>query len=304
MGMDRTPEAPARTQGDPTAADRYTRGPTVTVVVPTYNGARYLREAIDSALAQTWKELEIVVVDDGSTDETPSLLAEYGTRIRVIRKPNGGTSSALNVGIRAAQGEWVAWLDSDNLWEPTKVEREIETARVHPAAGLIYTDYVQVDEEGRVIGHFRGPAPPGRAGRILRLIRIMYINASSTLIRRSVFDDVGLYDETEPTAHDLEMFLRILERYDIAHVPEPLLRYRVHPGQLTKRPFTPDRAVARALRRLGGIPGAAGVAQHLAFKVVWLPMYMGKKSHPEKRSLLALLASFPGFVRLVIDTPA
>lgn len=280
------------------------RNPSVTVLIPTYNGARFLREAIDSALGQTWEDLEVLVVDDGSTDETPSLLASYGTRIRSIRKPNGGTSSALNVGLRAARGEWIAWLDSDNMWEPTKIERQMEAARTHPAASLIYTDYLRVDEAGRAMGRAGGPFPPGRATRILRILRRMYINSNSTLIRKSVFDQVGLFDETEPTAHDLDMFLRILERYEIAHVPEPLLKYRVHPGQLTKKPFTPDRAVARALRRLGGVPGAAGVAQHLALKVFYFPMYVQKESHPEKRSFRALLSSFPGFLRLVIQSPS
>lgn len=280
-----------------------TSTPSVTVVIPVYNGARFLRSAIDSALAQTWKDLEILVVDDGSTDETPAVIASYGARIRTIRKPNGGTSSALNAGIRAARGQWIAWLDCDNTWEPTKIERQMEAARLHPSAGLIYTDYLQVAEDGREIGRAGGPCPRSRGARILRLIRTMYINSNATLIRKSVFDEVGLYDETEPTAHDLEMFLRILDRYEIVHLPEPLLRYRFHPGQLTKKPFTPDRAVARALRRLGGVPGAAGVAEHLTMKLVRLPLYVQKASHPEKRPLRAILSSLPGFLRLVISTP-
>lgn len=296
MGADRAP--------GPKTAPAGAGGPSVTVVIPTYNGARFLRDAIDSALAQTWKDLEVLVIDDGSTDETPSVLAAYGTQLRSMRKPNGGTASALNVGIRAARGEWVAWLSSDDMWEPTKIERQMEAARRHPDAGLIYTDYLQVDDEGRTIGLFRGPCPKGRVGRVLRILRTMYINANSTLIRRTVFDSVGFYDETEPTALDLDMFLRIIERYDIVHVPEPLLKYRVHPGQITKKPFTPDRAVARALRRLGGFPGALGVAEHLAMKAIRLPLYVQKESHPEKRSLRALVFGFPDFLRLVLRTPS
>ncbi len=299
--MNYSGETQGRPSEDPKREAMAATGPTVTAVIPAYNGSRFIREAIDSALAQTWQDIEVLVVDDGSTDETPAILAAYGARIRVIRKPNGGTGSALNAGIRAARGAWIAWLSQDDAWEPNKIERQLEAVRMHPGVGLVYSDYWQVDEEGRVVGRFDGACPAGRVARILRLIRRMYINANSTLIPRTVFGHVGYYDESE-TAVDLDMFLRILDRYDILRVPEPLLRYRLHPGQVTKRPFTRDRVVARALRRLGGAWGASGAGLHLAVKIFWLPMYVQKGSHPEKRPLRALLASAPEFLRLLLDS--
>ena len=153
------------------------------------------------------------------------------------------------------------------------------------------------------MGQFRGPCPTRRVLRVLRLIRTVYINANSTMISRAVFDDVGLYDESEATALDLDMFFRIIERYDIVRVPEPLLLYRLHPGQITRRPFTGDPVVARALRRLGGIAGVAGVALHLTLKAVRLPMYARKRSQPGKRPLWTLVSAFPAFLRLVLETP-
>src|SRR5512143_3730544 len=106
--------------------------PLVSVVMPVYNGARYLRQALESALAQTYRPLEIVVVDDGSTDETPAILAEFGTRIRALRQPNSGSAAARNAALDAARGELIAFLDADDLWLPQKLAVQVEYLREHP----------------------------------------------------------------------------------------------------------------------------------------------------------------------------
>src|SRR3990170_7611608 len=113
----------------------------VTVVIPAYNMASFLPEAIESVLSQTYHDFELLIVDDGSTDETPRILAGFGDRIRVVRQENRGGAAALNTGIRSAQGDWIAWLSAYDAWEPTKLESQIRALARKPDAGLIYTDY-------------------------------------------------------------------------------------------------------------------------------------------------------------------
>ena len=121
----------------------------VSVVIPTHNHAGYIRQAIDSALAQTSAPLEVIVVDDGSTDETPRILADYGGRIRAIRQSNAGVSVARNTGIAAAAGDLIALLDSDDSWAPTKLERQIARLSADPGVGLVHCGSERVDEAGR-----------------------------------------------------------------------------------------------------------------------------------------------------------
>src|SRR5256885_13277506 len=106
--------------------------PTVSVVMPVYNGGPFLRQSLDSILAQSYPDFEVIVVDDGSTDDTPQILASYGSRIRTYRKPNGGGASAINYGIGQAHGEWIAWLSADDLWEPTNLERQVAAIMEEP----------------------------------------------------------------------------------------------------------------------------------------------------------------------------
>src|SRR5712692_1331271 len=106
--------------------------PEVSAIIPVYNQERYLREAIDSVLAQTYHDFELLVVDDGSTDATPETIASYGPGIRAFRKTNGGGASALNLGIRQARGGWIGWLSSDDIWEPSKLARQMAALREMP----------------------------------------------------------------------------------------------------------------------------------------------------------------------------
>src|SRR5690242_13247080 len=110
----------------------------VSVIIPTYNGTAFLRETIDSALAQTYPAVEVIVVDDGSTDDTAAVIAEYGDRIKGIAQANSGTSAARNTGIRASSGDYIAFLDHDDLWAPIKLARQMRVLRDHPELGMVY----------------------------------------------------------------------------------------------------------------------------------------------------------------------
>lgn len=210
--------------------------PKVTVVIPAYNAARYLAEAVESALNQTYADREVLVVDDGSGDRTPFLLERYGNAIRVIRKPNGGAPSALNEGIRRARGEWIAWLSADDAFLPQKLEKQMAYAGAHPECALIYTNWFVVDARGRTVSHIASPAFRTRDQQISALLRGCVINGSTTLVRREVYLRTGLFDESLPQAHDWDMWLRLARDYRFGHVAEPLLRYRWHGENMSARP--------------------------------------------------------------------
>lgn len=184
-------------------------GELVSIVIPTYNRARYLAEAVDSALNQTYRNIEVIVVDDGSTDNTPDICRRYGSEIRYIRKPNAGIGSALNTGIINMSGPWFKWLSSDDALYPKAVE-ELMKAAAHTDGEIIYSDFVRIDEEGRILDAYREPdlgyeefcATLWLAGR-------WFIgNGSSILIHRSCFKEVGLFDEKLRFQEDYDWWLR------------------------------------------------------------------------------------------------
>lgn len=242
------------------------RGPSpkVSVVIPVYNGGPFLRESLDSILAQTYSDFETIVVDDGSTDDTPQILASYGPWIRAFRKPNGGGASAINLGIGRARGEWIAWLSADDLWEPTNLERKMATIEEDPFIGLLYSDFATIDAAGNIMSRIHIPPPPTRPALVVALMRRCFINGCALLIHRDVFADVGLFDEADRVAYDYDMWLRIVPRFEIRYLPETLAYYRLHPGQLSRRWEIMDRARrrvrSRAIRRLD-----SGLALRSAF---------------------------------------
>src|SRR2546428_6068372 len=185
---------------------------------------------MDSVLEQPWRDFEIVVVDDGSTDDTPSVIASYGAQIRSIRKPNGGGSSAVNAGIAIAQGEWVAWLSADDIWEPTKLALQMDVAAQSPTIALVYADFVYIDESGIELRQHRTADPGGRRRRLAHLVRDNYINGSTVLVRKKVLDDVGKLDESDPYSPDFDLWFRIASLYELAHVPVPLVTYGLPAG--------------------------------------------------------------------------
>jgi glycosyltransferase involved in cell wall biosynthesis len=208
-------------------------GPTVSVVIPTYNYGRYVRDAIESALAQTVLPLEVVVVDDGSTDDTPAVLARYGDRIRVVRQENQGLSAARNTGIRAACGEWVAFLDSDDAFHPRKLELQLAALAGRRELHLVATDafsdeplrWPDVPDAPRVV--------PVSAGAIA--VRTLFA-PSSVLARKSCFDAVGDFDPALRSVEDRDMWVRVAARFPAAMIAAPLTWVRQTPGSMSRHP--------------------------------------------------------------------
>ena len=208
--------------------------PEVSVIIPTYNRANLISETVNSVLAQTYHNFEVIVVDDGSTDNTLSVLSGYGNQIRVIRQENQGAGAARNTGIREATGEFVAFLDSDDLWYPYKLERQVEHLKNNPSLLWIYSDAQAFDTQTNsplfVFSH-QSRQYEGDIAR--RLILKDFIPTTTTLIHRSVITKVGMFIEF-PKAQDWDMWLRIAALYPVGRIPEVLARYRIHPGMITQ----------------------------------------------------------------------
>jgi glycosyltransferase involved in cell wall biosynthesis len=207
--------------------------PLVSIIIPVYNGTNYLREAIESAQAQTFSDYEILVIDDGSTDKTWEIIQSYGNKIRGFHKVNGGVASALNLGITEMRGKYFAWLSHDDLWLPEKLEKQVAFLGANPQFKACYTDYFEIDEVGTVLREVETPWYP-RPQSIKALFGRMYIGGCTMMVERTCFDTVGYFNEQLRTTQDGEMWFRILSQYEIGHLREKLTKERVHLNQGSK----------------------------------------------------------------------
>lgn len=206
--------------------------PSVSIIIPVYNGSDFLREAIDSALGQTYGNIEIVVVNDGSRDDgkTEAVALSYGDKIRYIRKANGGVATALNVGIREMKGDYFTWLSHDDLYYPTKTEEQVRFLEELGEDAVIYGDFEYID----VNGEFLGTKKTGSAqscGINFSLIMEGTINGCTVMVPRHCFDKVGLFDEGLRTTQDFDMWFRLARECPFRHQPKVLVKSRVHPNQ-------------------------------------------------------------------------
>ncbi len=209
--------------------------PLVSAIIPTYNRRDDVVIAVRTAIEQTYpaESLEIIVVDDGGADDTAEVLARtYRDRVRTLKKPNGGVSSARNHGLAVAKGDYLALLDSDDEWLPTKIERQVDYLAAHPGYGMVITDVERMDEHrvGFEIFHRREQIPVD--GWALRhVMKNPALAPASAMFTRDVFEDVGGFDEGLRTAEDLDFHLRIALRWPIGVIEEPLTRaMRGHQG--------------------------------------------------------------------------
>lgn len=209
---------------------------TVSVVIPTYNRASFLKHSIGSVLEQTHAIQEIIVVDDGSTDNSKDIVESLARHkpIKYIYQENKGISSARNAGIVASSGDYIAFLDSDDAWLPTKIEKQLETFKNNSSLGLVHCKIDFIDATGN-----RSTPPstgwlPDASGKCLeKLLQSCLIHTSAAMVPRSVIHSVGMFDETLRTNEDYEFFLRIAHTHEIACVNEVLSVYRTHEGGIT-----------------------------------------------------------------------
>ncbi|HSE75680.1 MAG TPA: glycosyltransferase family A protein [Dongiaceae bacterium] len=284
-------------------------GPVVSVVVPAFNAAETISETLQSISRQTYRDLEVVVVDDGSTDGTAALVRRHAAndpRVRLVSQPNGGVASARNAGIRAGTGAFVAFIDADDLWHPTKIAKQVEALLAGgPEMALVYAPFRLLDPAGRVIG---SPMKYGVSGWVLhRHFHTNLIgNGSAILIRRHVLEEFGGFDPWLRHAgaegcEDLLLQLRIAAHYRFGEVREYLVGYRRRPGNMSSKPEQMVRsgilAVRKALAEHRDVPGLSAAAMLSRYEWQRLKVAARRgKLHDAIRHFLRRLAASPGFV--------
>lgn len=205
----------------------------ISVVIPTYNRDKLLSDAIDSVLSQTVTPLEILVVDDGSTDSSASVLRSYGDKIRVIRQENSGVSVARNVGIRAARGSLIAFLDSDDVWLPDRLEQGMQCLERNAGVALVHSD-VFLDSGGLRTRPRRGREKfSGYCYAQFFEESPAYPILSTVMVRATAIKSIGCFDEKLRTSEDIDLWLRISRVYPFEFIDEPLVLRRIHEGNLT-----------------------------------------------------------------------
>jgi glycosyltransferase involved in cell wall biosynthesis len=225
--------------------------PRVTVIIPTYNRAWCLREAVDSVLAQDFRDFELIVVDDGSTDDTPQLLQEYGEAIRVFRQENRGVSAARNAGIAVSRGALIAFLDSDDLWLQGKLARQVEFFKAHADALICQTEEIWV-RNGRRVNP--GKRHRKRGGMIFEpSLDLCLVSPSAVMVRRELFQCVGFFDEGLPACEDYDLWLRVSSRFAVHLIDLPLIvKHGGHPGQLSRTAGLDKLRISAIVKLLDG----------------------------------------------------
>jgi glycosyltransferase involved in cell wall biosynthesis len=224
------------------------------LIIPTYNHGRFLGAAIDSALTQTLNPVDVIVVDDGSTDETPAVLARYAGRVRVLRQPNRGLSSARNAGLAAARGTFVAFLDADDVMAPTKLAAQLEVLDRSPAIGWTYCDVLM--ETVATGATARASERFGYAARALdgwlfpELIHGNFIPAIAPLVRRTALEAAGGFDERLTALEDWDMWLRLSLIAEARYTPNVLVTYRIRPGGMSEDRAGMDRSRFQVLDKI------------------------------------------------------
>jgi glycosyltransferase involved in cell wall biosynthesis len=208
--------------------------PTVSVIMAVYNGARYVRGAIDSILAQTFTDFEFVIVDDGSSDRTPEILASYeDPRIKIVENTqNVGLTISLNRGIRASRGWLIARQDADDVSLPERLAQQVNYLAAHPAVGLVGSGSLWVDAQGEVIREWQPLSEPAKIHQTL-LTSIPFLHGTFMFRRACLRDIGGAYDESMFVAQDCDLLLRISEPWDLANVPDILYVHRRHEDTVT-----------------------------------------------------------------------
>ena len=223
--------------------------PSVSVVVPTYNRAHLITRALQSVVSQTFAPLDVIVVDDGSTDGTCERVCIDYPEVTLVSQSNRGVSAARNHGLSVARGDWIAFLDSDDVWHKSKIERQLGALAKEPRSRICHTDEIWIRNGVRVNPmnkHFK------TGGNIFeRCLSLCVISPSAVLIHRNVFEDFGSFDEELPACEDYDLWLRLSAKLPITYLPEKLVvKYGGHDDQLSKQYWGMDRFRIASIEKL------------------------------------------------------
>lgn len=218
--------------------------PKITIAIPVYNGSNFMKVAIDSAIAQTYDNKEILVINDGSTDngETEKIALSYGNKIRYIKKENGGVATALNLAIKEMKGEYLSWLSHDDMYKPFKLEKQVEVLnKLQDKKTIIFSNVELIDERGDIFctTNYSNLLTHEELCQGIYPVIKGTVNGCSMLISKECFNKVGLFNENLKTSNDYEMWLRLFKEFNCYLIEEPLIQYRIHKNQdTTKSPYT------------------------------------------------------------------
>lgn len=240
----------------------------ISVVIPTYNHAHFLGDAIASALNQSYAPVEIIVVDDGSTDNSRSVVEGFGKSVRYIRQENRGLSGARNTGIRAAQGAYIALLDADDFWEPAYLATVHGVLAADPTLGAVYTGLHFVNSKGERLPQPSVATVPSDQ-LYDRLLDGEFFAPSAVLVRRACFAEVGLFDEALRASEDWDMWLRVARAYPFAGIAQPWLNYRVHGNNMSADPEYMLRYQTMVVQKHFGMPEGGVEQWSLARRRAW-----------------------------------
>lgn len=209
------------------------QNPKVSIIIPVYNGSNYLKEAIEASLAQVYKNFEVIVVNDGSTDggKTEKIAKSFGNKIRYFKKPNGKVSTALNLGIKKMTGEYFSWLSHDDLYTPEKIAKQIEYIQKCPLKTVVYSNYEVIDQFGQHLGYSQ-INPASKANLPRSLMEDRFIHGCALLIPKQAFTDAGLFDPKLFNTQDFDLWFKMMTAgYDFKLCPGFLVKSRRHNQQ-------------------------------------------------------------------------
>jgi len=282
---------------------RYARTimPPVSVIIPAWNAERYLGETIESALGQTAPPAEIIVVDDGSTDRTAAIARSYPSPVTVISERVGGPGAARNLGVSRSRGDWLAFLDADDVWLPEKLQRQL--AKADPDTPLICTDRYNFGERG-ALPDVQGTIQPQISGDVFLhlLLHGNFITTSTVLLRRDVFDETGgftVHDDLIGT-EDWDLWMRVTARYPIFACEEPLTRYRLHASGLSRDIERMMRGREYVVERALDLPQGRALSW-ITKRRIWAETYRtnGWDAGRSRRQVLALRK----YLRSLVELP-
>lgn len=257
------PETQPGTVADPT--------PIISVTIPVYNQGEFVVAAVESVLAQDYAPVELIVVNDGSTDSTADRLQAYEQRARIIHQENRGAAAALNRGIRESRGALVCWLSADDEFLPGKLEAQVAAFRANNRIGMVHTGYERVDGTGALLDTILEPAQ-AHPDPFVTVYWKNSLNGSTVMLRREVFDAVDGFDESLRADVDADMWLKIMRRWDVGIVPGVYVRYRVHQNSLSANTAlmvatmeqVRRRNLPELLRRVGSARNAAALLARMS----------------------------------------
>ena len=266
--------------------------PLISVVVPVYNGEKTIGETIESVLNQTFKDLELIIINDGSKDATLEIVSQIeDPRIKVFCYPNAGLSASRNRGISQATGEYISFIDADDLWTPDKLENQLKALQSNPQAALAYSWTNFIDEAGNFLRRGGYISVTGNTFATLLLVNFVE-NGSNPLIRTHVFKEVGGFDELLRSAEDLDMWLRLAVRYDFVAVQKPQILYRMSANSMSsnRNIVTHEKSIVQVLERaFNQAPASVQHLKQVSF-ANWYKYFIFKVLDGEPTQLQGLLA--------------